>query len=124
MLRSEPGLAYRYRVDHDDELNRSISGDVLAVLQSERFFETLDERLCPEDPSRPPAHCDGSYATSRAILAEAGHDAAAIEDVIDVLGSMGGCCDCEILYNVAAESRMKSRYWKAKAAGLAPHSHE
>jgi len=32
---------------------------------------------------------------------EAGYDTAALEDIFDVLGAQGGCCDCEILYNVA-----------------------
>ena len=109
-------------MDRNDELIRSISGDVLAVLKNERFFEALDGRLCPEDTSCPPARCDGSYSVSRAILAEAGHDTAAIEDVIGVLSSMGGCCDCEILYNVAEDSRLRSDYWKVKAAGPPPHS--
>jgi hypothetical protein len=37
---------------------------------------------------------------------------------------MGGCCDCEILYNVAGESRLKSRYWKAEAGHRQGRTHE
>jgi hypothetical protein len=37
-----------------------------------------------------------------------------IEDVLAVMRFSGGCCDCEILYNVAEESRLKSEYWKAR----------
>jgi hypothetical protein len=33
----------------------------------------------------------------------------------------GGFCDCEILYNVAEQSRLKAEYWMAKAEGLKPY---
>jgi len=34
-----------------------------------------------------------------------------VRDVLDVLRSQGACCDCEVLYNVAENSRLKARYW-------------
>ena len=37
----------------------------------------------------------------------------------------GGFCDCEILYNVVEESRLKAEYWQARAAGVEPpNSHK
>lgn len=36
------------------------------------------------------------------------------------LASRSGGCDCENLYNVVEECRLKAGYWKAKAAGVAP----
>ena len=41
-----------------------------------------------------------------------------VADVPGVLRFSGACCDCEVLYNVAEESRLKSRYWKARAGEL------
>jgi hypothetical protein len=39
-------------------------------------------------------------------------------DVLAVMRLNGGCCDCEILYNVAEESRLKAKYWKARQTKL------
>jgi hypothetical protein len=41
-----------------------------------------------------------------------------IREILLVLASRGGCCDCEILFNVAEENRLKSEYWKARVAGV------
>jgi hypothetical protein len=46
-------------------------------------------------------------------------DTDAIEDVLAVLQSRGACCDCEVLYNVADESRMKAEKWKSEFEQLA-----
>jgi hypothetical protein len=35
--------------------------------------------------------------------------------VFHVLMAQGAFCDCEILYNIATESRLKSQYWQRKA---------
>jgi hypothetical protein len=41
-----------------------------------------------------------------------------------VLAARGGFCDCEVLYNAAEESRLKSEYWKAVASKRRPlHGH-
>jgi hypothetical protein len=45
-----------------------------------------------------------------------------LEDILAVLHSLGGCCDCEILYNVAEESRLKSEYWIARAREFLGHA--
>ena len=111
-------------MDRDENLIRSIAPDVLRVLEREGFFEALDDQLCPEDIGRKAAVCDGGFSLSRGILAKNGHDTEAIDDIISVLAFMGGCCDCEILYNVAGESRLKSRYWKAEAGHRQGRTHE
>jgi Protein of unknown function (DUF2695) len=45
---------------------------------------------------------------SESVLRTAGFDSEEMADIFDVLRSKGGCCDCEILYNVAESSRLKS----------------
>jgi hypothetical protein len=81
----------------DDELADDIAPDVLAVLEQERFFERLDDRLCPSDPSQQREKCLGSYEIATGILHEIGIDSEHILDVIAVLHSKGACCDCEVL---------------------------
>jgi hypothetical protein len=54
--------------------------------------------------------------TVESILVAAGFDRAELEDIFAVLQSKGGCCDCEVLYNVAETSRLKANYWLGRAA--------
>jgi hypothetical protein len=42
------------------------------------------------------------------------------DDIYRVLRSRGGACDCEILFNVAGESRLRSDYWKGRAESTHP----
>jgi hypothetical protein len=45
------------------------------------------------------------------------------DDIADVLAAphwRGACCDCEVRYNVAEESRLNAKYWKARFAELQP----
>ena len=103
----------------DDEYDHErfasdITADVLGVLKRIRFFELLDDRFCPVDHSQEPVKCGHSFDASKGILADSGMDEEDIQDVIDVLHSQGACCDCEVLYNVAKESRLRARYWKAR----------
>ena len=44
-----------------------------------------------------------------------------IQKFIEFCKNNGGYCDCEILYNVAEESRLKAKYWKKVGP---PHSDE
>jgi hypothetical protein len=97
-----------------DEFVNDIAEDVLGVLRKERFFERLDDIFCPEESGQVRASCGQSFAHSTGILREAGMDSDDIDDVLAVLRSKGGCCDCEVLYNVALESRLKAKYWKAR----------
>ena len=93
----------------------SMAPNVIAVLSAKGFFEALDEVLCPLEESKPVVPCRSNYENSERILTDLGFDAADVEDIFDVLRSRGGACDCEILYNVAETSRVKSKYWRAQA---------
>jgi uncharacterized protein DUF2695 len=104
----------------DDDLIPSIALDVMRCLERCGFFEKLDGLLSPDDNSITPQGCDGTYKLSEPILVAAGFDRAELDDIFAVLHSKGGCCDCEVLYNVAETSRLKANYWRARAAGLAP----
>lgn len=99
-----------------EEFVNDIAEDVLGVLLAQRFFERLDDIFCPEESSRVRARCGHSFANSTGILREAGMDSDDIDDVLAVLRLKGGHCDCEVLYNVAGESRLKAKYWKARHA--------
>lgn len=49
----------------------------------------------------------------RWLLREAGIEEDQFQDVFDVLMSHGACCDCEVLTNVAEQSRYKAHTWTA-----------
>jgi len=105
--------------DSDDGYLESIAPDVLGALEIRRYFELLDDKFCPVEDSSSPAQCGHSFAVSRGILTDLGLGSVDdVEDVLAVLRSRGGCCDCEVLYNVAEESRLKAKYWKARHAEL------
>jgi len=105
----------------NDELVASIGVDVLAVLNDRHFFENLDDHFCPVVPQEIRAQCDHSFRVSTQILERFGMDTDAIEDVLAVLQSRGACCDCEVLYNVADESRLKAEKWKSEFEKVAGH---
>ena len=94
----------------------------MSVLQSVKFFDQLDDFLCPSSISISRRNCGGNFQISESILRSQDFDQDAIADVIDVLRAQGGCCDCEVLYNVAESSRLKAEYWKARAEGLEPRN--
>jgi hypothetical protein len=106
----------------DDDLISSIAPDVMKCLGRCAFFEKLDGLLSPEDNSIPPQGCDGTYKRSEAILIAAGFERADLADIFAVLQSKSGCCDCEVLYNVAETSRLKTNYWRGRAAGEITHT--
>ena len=58
------------------------------------------------------------YEIATAVVMRSGFDQEEISDILQVLASKGGCCDCEILHNVAEEKRLKAKYWKERAGGL------
>jgi hypothetical protein len=106
--------------DSQAEFIDAISSNVLGVLEKERFFSRLDDLFSPIDPLIERAKCGHSFDRSIDVLRDLGMDSDDVEDVLAVLRSRGGCCDCEVLYNVADESRLKSEYWKARAQKLNP----
>jgi hypothetical protein len=105
---------------YDEELVNSIAPNVLAFLRKEKFFERLDDRFCPDDNSRKREQCEHSFEISTSVLHDIGCDSEEIRDVIEVLHANGACCDCEVLYNVAKESRFKSEYWTARTLNNSP----
>jgi Protein of unknown function (DUF2695) len=106
----------------DDDLISSITPDVMKCLGRCDFFEKLDDLLSPEGRSTPSPSCDATFKLSESILNGAGFDRAELTDIFAVLRSKGGCCDCEILYNVAETSRLKAKYWRSRASGEAAHT--
>jgi hypothetical protein len=89
----------------DEDLIRPITGDVMPVLRRDQFFDSLDNIMCRAEISTEVAiRCDGTHKLTRQLLLERGFDCDAIDDVISVLQSLGGCCDCEVLYKVAPQS--------------------
>lgn len=113
--------------DSNDDLIASITPDVMKVLDRSNFFRSLDDLLCPIGPPDQREHCHGDHRLSEAILRTSGFDATELADIFEVLRSKGRFCDCEILYNVADQSRLKAEYWRSKvtergqeASGLGP----
>jgi hypothetical protein len=106
----------------ENEIANSIAPDVLGVLEITRFFERLDERFYSLKDAKVLEQCTGTHEVSVQILQNMQMDADEIRDVLEVLKSRGGCCDCEVLYNVANESNFRSDYWKARARGENPRT--
>jgi hypothetical protein len=102
--------------DPDSQFISSIAPDVMRCLERADFFTKLDDLLSPMSDSNLCKTCDGTYRISESILLESGFDRADLADIFDVLRSKGGCCDCEVLYNVAESSRLKSKYWREQSA--------
>jgi hypothetical protein len=106
--------------DPNEDLISSITPEVMQCLTTNRFFEALDDVLSPAEESRAPLPCRGDYENTRFILRRLGFDDAELDDIFGVLRNQGGFCDCEILYNVVESSRLKAKYWRAKADGRCP----
>jgi hypothetical protein len=107
---TEPGSSHVW----DDDTIASITPDVMRCLSKCGFFEELDNYLCPNDTSIEPECCGRNYMVSEPILKSKGFNDADIADIFAALKAQGGFCDCEILYNVAENSRLKAKYWRAK----------
>jgi hypothetical protein len=79
------------------------------------LFRAMDDLLSPKEDSYHREVCAGNYELSKRVLEASGFDSDDLRDSLHVLRAQGGCCDCEILYNVAESSRLKSDYWKSQA---------
>jgi hypothetical protein len=98
---------------------------ILELLTRKKFFEKLDDRLCPADSAQARAWCQGGFEITGRILAELGMDEEDIQEVIAALQTKGSDCDCGVLYHVTQESRLKTEYWLARALNdetFDPHS--
>lgn len=101
----------------DAEFVEGIAKDVLGVLRKRRFFERLDDRFRAGGAGHAArSHCDRTFSASIEILGNLGMDADDVGDVLAVLRAKGANCDCEVLYNIADQSRLKREYWRAHAA--------
>lgn len=101
-------------IEHpDQELIASIAPDVLGALQQKGFFAALDELLCPASEKSEPQKCSGDFRYAKRALQACGFEQSDSSDVFHVLMEQGAFCDCGILYNVANESRLKTKYWRA-----------
>ncbi len=105
----------------DEELIDAITPAVMKCLAGARFFESLDDALCPQAPAAERSRCRGDFRGARPVLLKCGFKEEELFDVFHVLMRQGGFCDCEILYNVVEQSRLKAEYWTARAAGRAPY---
>ena len=99
---------------YDQDLLRDITPGVMSSLKKSRFFTRLEDVVFPNSP-KPHTLCDHSFSFSSVLLAEDGHDERAQEDVFAVMRSLGGFCDCEIIWNVAPDSPAREAYWMARA---------
>ena len=97
---------------------RQLETDILAFVR--RGYPNIEVRVEPwtADPSRP-AH--GDYRQARTTLLARGFREDELFDVFHVLMARGGYCDCEILYNAAEASRLKTEYWQARAEEIEPY---
>jgi uncharacterized protein DUF2695 len=97
----------------DHELITTIKADVLAALRKRGFFTALDDLLCSERNSDRNV-CKGDFGQSKQVLTRCGFAESDWPDVFNVLMDEGGFCDCEVLYNVAPESRLRAEHWRKK----------
>ena len=101
--------------DPDDELIASITPDVMAVLREKGFFAALDEIFCPKSSATPAQTCSGDFRYAKQALQRCAFDESDWSDIFHVLMGQGAFCDCEILYNAATESRLKTQYWQRRS---------
>lgn len=104
-------------IEHpDEELIAEIKPDVLEALQHRGFFATLDELVYPKDGNSHRQDCSGDFRLSKQVLEMCGFAESDWSDVFHVLMGEGAFCDCEALYNVAPESRLRAGYWRSSHA--------
>ena len=105
----------------DEELIDSITPDVMRCLNASGFFERLDDKMCPESSDEQRSQCWGDFRISRPLLLSCGFKEEELFEVFHVLMRQSGFCDCEILYNVVEQNRLKAEYWIARADGRDPY---
>jgi hypothetical protein len=102
----------------DDDLISSITPDVSQALKNRGFFKVLDDTLCPISLALEGVRCKGDFSNSKAALLASGFPESDHDDVFGVLMALGAYCDCEVLYNVAEDNRLKAQYWKFRHTTL------
>jgi hypothetical protein len=100
--------------DPDEELIASITPDVIRALQEKGFFTALDEMFCRNSAAEPQT-CFGDFRYAKQALQLCEFEESDWSDVFHVVMGQGAFCDCEILYNAATESRLKTQYWQRRS---------
>ncbi|WP_263410736.1 DUF2695 domain-containing protein [Terriglobus tenax] len=100
-----------------DQFVEDIAPDVMAVLERQNFFSQLETEIYPTGKMEE-SRCIHDFSVSLRLLTNLGHDKDAQEDVLSVLRSKGGFCDCEAVLNAAPESEVRKAYWMAEHAKL------
>jgi hypothetical protein len=101
--------------DPDEELIASITPDVMGALQEKGFFAVLDEMFCPRSTETKAQTCSGDFRYAKQALQLCKFEESDWSDVFYVLMGQGAFCDCEILYDAATESHLKTQYWHRKS---------
>ncbi len=97
----------------EEDFVESIAPDVLRVLRGKSFFKKLESSVFPTGVIDHKT-CDGTYARCQKILTDSGFSEDDQIDVIAVMRSMGGFCDCEIVLNVDEDSKVRAEYWRGQ----------
>ena len=102
------------REDDADETIESIAPYVLGCLEQRDFFSELEKFVWPGG-AEGPRSCDHSYEHTLAILGTYDWPEEDYPEVLLVMQSRGGFCDCEIMLNVAPACVFREQYWKRAA---------
>ncbi|HEY2857192.1 MAG TPA: hypothetical protein VGJ21_02120 [Terracidiphilus sp.] len=78
-------------------------------MKRSRFFELLDDRLCPADEGKARAECAHSFANSIKVLRELAIDLNDVQRVLMYFRERGARCDCDVLMKVAEKNRFRTR---------------
>ena len=105
----------------DQEIITHIREDVMKCLRAKGALEALDDLFCPMPSEGERVRCQGDFRNTKAILSTKGFKEDDFFDVFHVLMAQGGFCDCEILYNVAQDSRLCQQHWRDVAEGHEPY---
>jgi hypothetical protein len=100
----------------DEQLIAEIKPHVLGALQHSGFFTVLEKLVYPRDGDSHRRECSGDFRHSNQVLQALGFAESEWSDVFHVLMDEGAFCDCEVLYNVAPESRLRADYWRTSHA--------
>jgi hypothetical protein len=100
--------------DDFDGAIESIAPFVLGCLEQRSFFPELEKRVWPEGPDGR-RDCNHSFDHTRAILQTYDWSEDDFTEVLLVMESQGGFCDCEIMLNVASACAFREEHWKQAA---------
>ena len=92
----------------------SIAPFVLGCLEQRSFFSELEKRVWPEGPDGR-RDCDHSLDRTLSILRTYDWPEEDFSEVLLVMESRGGFCDCEIMLNVASTCAFREKHWKQAA---------